>query len=102
VGFGFVPPANMVEWWIGVAMFFLFLAIKIFALVTSLLYSAESYVAADKRNKVTWTSFLAASVVVQVIPLGGFGMTIIDMGLLIASCVFLADVRPALASLKRR
>jgi hypothetical protein len=29
-------------------------------------------------------------------------MTIIDMGLLIASCVFLADVRPALASLKRR
>lgn len=74
------------------------LAVKLFAFVNCLMYSAESYEAANKLNKTAWAIGLGLGVVVQLV-----GMpVIINLAFTIAALVYLADVRPALASLTRR
>lgn len=75
------------------------LAVSIFAFVNSLLYSSESYEAAGKLTKPAWCAILGIGVVLQLVPVGLF---IIQIALLIAALVYLADVRPALGSLRRR
>ena len=87
------------EGYVQLVVFFVLLAVKIFAFVSSLLYSAESYNAADKLNKPTWCAFLGIAVVVQlVLP----SIMILNLALTVAALVYLADVRPALAGLRRR
>ena len=98
MGAGFVPPYNEVELYINLVIAFVMLVIKIFAFAISLLYSAESYVAADKLNKPTWCAILGVGVALQLIPVLG----ILNLPLTIAAIVFLADARPALAGLRRR
>ena len=95
----------VLEGWIALAVFFVLLVIKIFAFANSLLYSAESYVAADRLNKPTWCAILGVALLLQlaqvilVLPLF---FSIINFAMTIASLVYLADVRPALAGLRRR
>jgi len=74
------------------------LAVKIFAFVTALTFSAESYVAAGKLTKPAWSIILGLGVVLQLILLG----SLLNLAFTIAAIVFLVDVRPALAGLKRR
>jgi hypothetical protein len=76
------------------------LGIKIFALVNCLLYSAESYNAANKLSKPAWAIILGVGVAAQ-IALGGV-IGLITLVFTVAAFVYLADVRPALASLTRR
>ena len=76
------------------------LAVKIFAFVNSLMYSAEAYRAAGKLTKPAWTIILGLGVVVQLVMGGALGF--INLAFIIAAFVYLADVRPALASLTRR
>ncbi len=78
---------------------FAMLATSIFAFVNSLLYSADAYEAAGKLTKTTWCTILGIGVAIQFVPLGFF---IIQLVLLVAALVYLADVRPALGSLRRR
>ena len=80
-------------------VYFAALATAIFAFVNSLLYSAESYEAAGKLTKTTWCTILGIGVVLQFVPLGLF---IIQLAMIVAALVYLADVRPALGSLRRR
>lgn len=87
------------EGYVWLVVFFAMLVVKIFALVNALLYSAESYLAADKLNKPTWCIILGVAVVLQLMPLP---LTIINLAMTIAALVYLADVRPALAGLRRR
>ncbi|RHW23553.1 DUF2516 family protein [Nocardioides immobilis] len=87
------------EGYVSLAVFFVLLVIKIFAFVNALLYSAESYLAADKLNKPTWCILLGVAVVLQLLPLP---LTIVNLAMTIAALVYLADVRPALAGLRRR
>jgi len=87
------------EGYVQLAVFFVLLVIKIFAFANALLYSAESYVAADKLNKPTWCILLGIAVVLQLLPLP---LLIVNLAMTIASLVYLADVRPALAGLRRR
>ncbi|WP_408898167.1 DUF2516 family protein [Nocardioides sp. R1-1] len=96
---GFVGAVSDVEMWINVAIAFVLLVIKIFAFVSALLYSGESYVAADKLTKPTWTAILGVGVLLQVVPIN---LSIINLAMLVAALVYLADVRPALAGLRRR
>lgn len=96
---GFVSPVSEVELYINLAVAFVLLVIKIFAFVSSLLYSAESYNAADKLNKATWTIVLGVGVALQLLPIN---LTIINLAMTVAALVYLADVRPALAGLRRR
>jgi hypothetical protein len=88
-----------VESYLTLLMMVVLLAVTIFAFVNSLLYSAESYVAAGKLTKPAWNIILGLAVLLQLIPAGLF---IVRIALLIAALVYLADVRPALAGLRRR
>ncbi len=75
------------------------LAVKVFAFVSSLLFSTESYRAAGKLTKPAWCAILGLAVACQML----FGaLNLINLALLIGALVYLADVRPALASLTRR
>lgn len=95
----FVVPISTVEALIGLAIAFILLVVKIYAFVRSLIYSAESYEAADKLNKATWTIILGVGLLTQLIPIN---LSIINVAFTVAALVFLADVRPALAGLRRR
>jgi hypothetical protein len=75
-------------------------AVKIFAFVNSLMYSSESYSAANKLSKPAWAIILGLGLVVQLVMGGPLGF--INIAFTIAAFVYLADVRPALASLTRR
>jgi cytosine/uracil/thiamine/allantoin permease len=99
VGVNIAAPVNDFEYWAGVLIYFVIFAIKIFAFVTAMIYSAESYVAADKLNKPTWALILGVAILLQVVPLP---LSLINLGFLVAACVYLADVRPALSALRRR
>jgi Protein of unknown function (DUF2516) len=76
------------------------LAVKLFAFVNSLLYSAEAYSAANKLTKPAWTIILGLGLAAQIV-FGG-PIFLVNVAFTIAACVYLADVRPALASLTRR
>ena len=77
------------------------LAVKVFAFVNSLLWSSESYTAAGKLTKPAWTIILGLGLVVQIVWPGG-PISLLNLVFTIAAFVYLADVRPALASLTRR
>ena len=76
------------------------LVVKIFAFVNSLMYSAEAYDAANKLTKPAWNIILGVGVAAQLVLGGTLGL--ISLAFTIAALVYLADVRPALASLTRR
>ena len=76
------------------------LAVKIFAFVNSLMYSAAAYDAANKLTKTAWNIILGLGFVVQLVLGGTLGL--ISLAFTIAALVYLADVRPALSSLTRR
>ncbi|MCX6399600.1 MAG: DUF2516 family protein [Propionibacteriales bacterium] len=96
---GFVGAISDVEVWINIGIAFALLVIKIFAFVSALLYSGESYNAADKLNKATWTAILGVGVLLQLVPVN---LSIVNLAMTVAALVYLADVRPALAGLRRR
>ena len=75
------------------------LVVTIFAFVISLTFSAEAYRAAGKWSKQGWAIVLGIGVVLQFVPVGGL---LVRLAMLIAALVYLADVWPALRSLRRR
>lgn len=81
-------------------LFFVLLAVKIYAFISSLTFSAQSYEAAGKLTKPAWTIILGLGVVLQL--LFGGGVFILSLAFTVAAFVYLADVRPALAGLTRR
>lgn len=79
---------------------FAVIVVSIFAFVVSLTYSPQAYDAAGKWTKQGWTIVLGLGALLSVI---GIGLPFfISLAFLIAALVFLADVRPALAGLRRR
>ncbi len=82
----------------------LLLGVKIFAFVNCLLFSRESYAVAGKLTKPSWAAILGVGLVLHLLflssSLGGGG--ILGLAFTIAAFVYLADVRPALAGLRRR
>lgn len=90
------------EGYLNLIVAFVLLVLTIFAFVNSLLYSPQAYDAAGKLTKATWCIILGASVLLRVVPISiPFG-GLIGIALLVASIVYLVDVRPALAGLLRR
>ena len=77
------------------------LAVKMFAFVNALMYSRESYTAANKLTKPAWCAILGVGLVV-VAGVPRLADQPDQPGRLIAAFVYLADVRPALAGLTRR
>ncbi|WP_182524716.1 DUF2516 family protein [Nocardioides dongkuii] len=89
-----------VESYVGLLIHFVLIAVSIYAFVMSLTYSAEAYNAAGKWTKQGWTIVLGLGALFSLI---GISLPLlISLAFLIAALVFLADVRPALAGLRRR
>lgn len=89
-----------VEGYLQLVVYFVLLAVAIFAFVSSLTYSAEAYVAAGKWTKQGWSIVLGLGAGLNLI---GIGLPFfISLAFTIAAFVFLADVRPALNGLRRR
>ncbi|NYD40494.1 DUF2516 family protein [Nocardioides panaciterrulae] len=78
------------------------LAVKVFAFVNSLTWSGQHYTAANKLTKPAWTIILGLGLVLQLLMLRSSPINLLSLAFTIAAFVYLADVRPALASLSRR
>jgi len=96
-----VPNVFEIESIFMLVVAFALLGVKIFALVSALRYSPESYVAAGKLTKPAWCAILGLGLVVALI-FPGSPIGLFNLAFTIAAFVYLADVRPALASLTRR
>ncbi|MCY7400035.1 MAG: DUF2516 family protein [Nocardioides sp.] len=81
----------------GLVVLIVLLAIKGFAFVNSLTYSAEAYNAAGKLTKPAWSTITGLGFAAQLILIGSSPLGIIHLVFTIAALVYLADVRPALA-----
>lgn len=73
---------------------------KAFAFVTALTFPAEAYEAAGKLTKPAWSVILGVGLALQLVVQDP--LFLVNLGLLIAAFVYLADVRPALQSVTRR
>ncbi len=80
--------------WIVFALVIALLLLSCFALVHAALQREDAFRAADKQTKPFWLVILGLAVAVQIIPLGAFGFMLMLVGL-IATIVYLVDVRPA-------
>ena len=78
------------------------LGVKIYAFVNCLIFSKEHFTAADKLTKPAWSIILGLGLVLQVLMVSSSPINLINLAFTIAAFVYLADVRPALASLTRR
>ena len=96
-------PSNVfqIEGTILLVVTVIMIGVKIFALVTALMFTPDHYRAADKLTKPAWVAILglgvAAAVLLVSSPLG-----LLNLAFAIAAFVFLADVRPALRGLHQR
>ena len=88
-----------IESTISLVVFFVLLALKIFTFGSALLYPAEAYEAANKLTKPAWCIILGLGIVLTFVWTPLF---FINIAFVIAALVYLADVRPALAGLRRR
>jgi hypothetical protein len=84
------------------AVEFILLGVKIFALVSCLTFSADSYTAAGKLTKPAWGAILGLGLVLQILLVGASPINLLNLAFTIAAFVYLADVRPALRGLHRR
>ena len=96
-----MPNVFQIEGTILLVVALVFIAVKIFALVTSLMFSPEHYRAAGKLTKQAWVAILglgvAAAVLLPSSPLG-----LLNLAFTIAAFVYLADARPAMRGLHQR
>lgn len=80
--------------------FLIAIGAKGYAFVIAMTYPAEAYEASSKMTKVAWGLILGLGVSAQLILQNPIG--IINLVFLVATFVFLADVRPALRELTGR
>ena len=95
-----MPTVFQIEGSIIVALSLALIAVKIYALVTSLTFSPDHYRAADKLTKPAWVAILGIGVATQV--LLPTPLNLLNLAFTVATLVYLADVRPALRGLHQR
>jgi hypothetical protein len=95
-----VPHVFQLEGGLLLVVSLVLLALKIYALVTALMFSPDHYRAADKLTKPAWVAILGIGVAAQV--LMPDVRNLINLAFTIAVFVYLADVRPALRGLRQR
>ena len=67
------------------------LCLAVFALIDAAIRRGEAYPAADKKTKGLWLALLGGTVVVNVL-----GIVFLQVAGLVATIVYMVDVRPAL------
>ena len=89
------------------AVTLIIVAVKGFALVNALIWSAEAYAAAGKLTKPGWLAILGIGFAAEVVFLGLSGGTpnpinIVNLIFTVAALVYVVDVRPALRQISGR
>jgi hypothetical protein len=79
------------------------LGASLFALVHAIRQRRDAFTAVDKLTKPIWVTILSVAAVVQVLPLlGGFSLGMIGLiAGVVATGVYLADVRPKVDEIQR-
>lgn len=88
-----------IESWVLLVLWVLLLGVKVWALVDCLFHSDQTYVAADKQNKLFWVLLLAIFLALHLL-IQGDPRQILNLIGTVAAFVYLADVRPVLRSMK--
>ena len=91
----------MFEAYVILAVSLLALGLKGYAFVNSLLWSAESYTAAQKLTKPAWVAILGFAVLFELL-FKADPINPLNLAASVAALVYLVDVRPAVAELNRR
>ncbi|WP_326597630.1 DUF2516 family protein [Streptomyces sp. NBC_01803] len=73
-------------------------SLSLYAFAHAALQREDAFRAVDKQTKPFWLLILGLSVIVQFLPLGPFGFMLVLAGI-VATIVYLVDVRPALRSI---
>jgi uncharacterized protein DUF2516 len=91
--------AYSIESTVALVLWFVLLAVKLFALIDALFHSDQAYVAADKQNKAFWLLLLVIFLALHIlIP---SPIQVLNLIGTVAAFVYLADVRPTLRSMKQ-
>jgi hypothetical protein len=86
------------DFWVFTALFWVALALTLWAFVDSLMRPAAGFVAAGKLTKPGWAAITGLSIAVIYF----FGpMSFLGLPAIIAAVVYLVDVRPAVRGLRR-
>ena len=85
---------SQVTFWLSLAM----LALEAWALVDAVVRPTNAYVAADKLTKPAWLVILGLALACSLV----LPLFILRIAAVVAACVYLLDVRPALSSVTRR
>ncbi|MFZ2502199.1 MAG: DUF2516 family protein [Nocardioides sp.] len=88
------------EYYASLGISFALVLLKGFALVQSLMYSPQSYLAADKLNKPMWIGILFFALLFQVLLIFAGPFNFLQLAFTIAALVFLCDVKPAVAEMQ--
>lgn len=91
----------LIESWIIQAASIALLGVKAYAFVHALTVSAPAYEAAGKLSKLAWTALLAISLLAQVVFFWLGPINPINLIFTVVTFVYLADVKPAVADLRR-
>lgn len=94
----------LIEYYLNYGLLIVMALVGIFAFVDSLLRPAQGFVAAEKMTKPAWLLILGIALVIALLSLRTAGSPFGLLGLIgiIASGVYLADVRPAVAQVTGR
>ncbi len=91
--------ALQIERQISLALWFVLLVVKVFAMCDAVIRRDEFFVAADKQNKVFWLLLLGVFLVLHVLFMDGVLFNMIGT---VAALVYLLDVRPILRTMHHR
>ncbi|MGH3472342.1 MAG: DUF2516 family protein [Nocardioidaceae bacterium] len=91
--------AFTIESRVSLALWAVFLGVKIWALVDAIIRRGEYYVATDKQNKAFWIIVLVVVLAMHIL----FQSTLMILNLIgcVVALVYLLDVRPTLKSMQR-
>ncbi|MGV1036827.1 MAG: DUF2516 family protein [Candidatus Nanopelagicales bacterium] len=81
------------------AVYFLMLAINVWALVDCLIRPAAAFPAVERQTKIAWIAFLGVGVAIQLF-FGGVGL--LGLAALVLAGYYLADVRTKVLEITRR
>ncbi|WP_228539007.1 DUF2516 family protein [Nocardia sp. XZ_19_385] len=90
--------------WIEAGLWLLALGATIFALIHAIRQRPDAFTAVDKQTKQLWLAILGVSLFLLVIPLlaGGLGgLGLLTFIAIIATGIYLADVRPKVDEVQR-
>jgi hypothetical protein len=90
-----VGVLNLFYWWTDNILYWGVLALHVWAAVDCALRKAAAFPAADKLTKPSWMAITILSVAFPLLPPFAAPLGPISLIATIASCIYLADVRPA-------